>query len=391
MKLCYTICVIDTHNIIIHNLRRSFFFPRFTAGQTHEAGKSGHPGDDGAAPAVAAPERSTHCNVVGARGGRCASRSNNGRRFVAVVRRPDRGGRPKVPDGLPGVRGRGEPVRRPVGRCGRRHQEAFDVASGLVRGQNEVRRGGDRGPAAAAAARTQLPVAAPAAHGPVGGGPAQAECRGSPALVAAVRPRARPVVRAGAAAAAAAAPAARRTSPDERVHRGTRCVVVGHVRFVVVFVVLAAGHRSPDAVRRVLRRARGVVHQFVGRRRGRGRCSSSHRNRRQEPAAGLFDEKAGGVQKTFGRHIGKRSYGHRRRRLDVAQDRLGHRRWPTRDRRRADRCSTRGQTLRPSCRRGPEHVETLVTTPHSGPSLVRLWFVPQCARCITVSEGGGIM
>jgi len=84
------------------------------AGKTHKVGKSGHPGNDCAAPAVVAPE--WQCNQPTTGPGRLP----DGRTVVVLVvdRGLDGGGGAKVPDGLPGVRRRGEPVRRPVGRSG---------------------------------------------------------------------------------------------------------------------------------------------------------------------------------------------------------------------------------------------------------------------------------
>jgi len=107
------------------------------AGKTHKVGKSGHPRNDRTAPAVVAPE--WQCQPTTG-----PDRLSDGRTVVAFVvnRSLNSGGRSKVPDGLPGVRRRGEPVRRPVGRGRRRHQEEADVALGLVRGQNEVHRRG---------------------------------------------------------------------------------------------------------------------------------------------------------------------------------------------------------------------------------------------------------
>jgi len=117
----------------------------FKAGETHETGKGGHPGNDGAASAVVAPKQQRQGLGIH------SSRTIVVVVVVIVVRRGADGcGRPKVPDGIPGVRRRGEPIRRPVGRRGRRHQEAVDVAPGLVRGQNEVR-GVGRGRRAAVA------------------------------------------------------------------------------------------------------------------------------------------------------------------------------------------------------------------------------------------------
>lgn len=132
------------------------------AGQTHQVGKSRHPGDDSGTPQVAAPRRWRS----DAGGGRADDRTSAAVVVVVtgvlvVVRRgPDRRGGAKVPDGLPGVRGRGEPVRRPAGRRGRRHQEAANDTPGLVRGQDEVRRGG-HGQHVAASAPT-APTAPPA-------------------------------------------------------------------------------------------------------------------------------------------------------------------------------------------------------------------------------------
>lgn len=168
------------------------------------------------------------------------------------------------------MRGRGEPVRRPAGRRGRGHQEAADVAPGLLRGQNEVRA------ATAAASAERLPVSAAGAAATGRGGGGADVGRRSPA-------------------------AAGRTAPDERVHGGATRPADGR-------------GRRPAAVR-VLRRAGRVVHQLVGRGRGRRR-----RGRGQERAAvGLLHEEArDGDQETPGRHPGQRSYG--RRLFVVAQD-----------------------------------------------------------------------
>lgn len=260
----------------------------FKAGKTHKVGKSGHSGDDGATPAVVAPEwRPTSDGF--------------GRAAVVVVvvvfvhGGTDGRGRAKVPDGLPRVRGRGESVRRPSGRRGRRHQETAHVAPGLVRGQNEICRGrGHRATAAAAAASTTaataLRVAAAATVRPVD---IQRRC---PTAAVAARPP-----------ESAAVAAAGRPSPDQRVHRSTRPVARARRR-------RALG---------ILRRAGRVIDQFVGRRRSRRRSGSRRRCLLQASAVGLLDEKTGGgvqQQETVGRHTGKRCSYKRRRGLVFTQD-----------------------------------------------------------------------
>jgi len=130
-----TLKYVNIENIII-----------IVAGKTHKVGKSGHPRNDRAAPAVVAPEWQRQPTTG-------HDHLSDGRTVVAFVvnRSLNSGGRSKVPDGLSRMRRRGEPIRRPVGRGRRRHQEEADVAPGLVRGQNEVRRRG-RGHGAATAA-----------------------------------------------------------------------------------------------------------------------------------------------------------------------------------------------------------------------------------------------
>lgn len=294
------------------------FYVSFKAGETHEAGKGRHPGNDGAAPAVVAQKRRRP--TAGARGGRLHGR---GRPvvvlFAVFVGRGAHGGRrAKVPDGVPGVRGRGEPVRRPAGRRGRGHQEAADVAPGLLRGQNEVRAATA---AAAAAAAERPPVSAAGAAATRRGGGGFDVGRRSPA-------------------------AAGRASPGERVHGGATRPANGR-------------GRRPAAVRGVLRRAGRVVHQLVGRRRGR-----RHRGRGSQEwaAVGLLDEEArDGDQETPGRHPGQRSYG--RRPVVVAQDVHRGASVPRRRSGGSDPKTGRRSRSRAARRRsriGPEHVETVV-------------------------------
>lgn len=239
----------------------------FKAGETHEIGKSRHPGNDGAALAVVAQEWRRRPITVGR--GRPDGRGRPVVLSAGVVGRGAHGGgRAKVPNRVPGVRGRGEPVRRPVGRRGRGPQEAADVAPGLLRGQNEV-----RAAAASAAADERSPVSATRAAAATGHGGRGSDVGEQPVA---------PVAAAG------------RTPPGERVHGGAATRGPPH-----------AGRR-PAAVR-VLRRAGRVVHQLVGRRRGGG----GGRARGQErPATRLLDEgraRDGGRvrrQETPGRHSG---------------------------------------------------------------------------------------
>lgn len=229
--------------------------------KTHKVGKSGHPGNDSAAPAVIAPEWQLQPTTG-------LDRLSDGRTVVAFV--IDSGlncsSGSKVPDGLPRVRRRSEPVRRPVGRGGRRNQEEADVAPGLVRGQNEVRRSGrEHGTSPATPTASTLEpqsFAAPSARpsaGPSGSngrgrvGPDAKRSAGSAAVAArrldaSDRPTDRPVVR------PTSTHSESRASADERVHGGTRSAPT-------------TGCRS-DAFR-VLRRTGRVVDQLVGRRHGR--------------------------------------------------------------------------------------------------------------------------
>lgn len=270
------------------------------ASKTHQVGKSGHPGNDRTTPAVVAPKRQCQSTTGSGRlsGGRVA--------VVAFVvdRGLDGGGRAEVSDGLPGVRRRGESVRRPVGRGGRRNQKEADVAFGFVRGQNEVRRRGrghDAPAAAAASTRNtqQQLLVAPSARperGRDGGGsvgrvgPDADRSTGFAAIAdRRLDDSDGPTVRPARIAAES------RTFACERFHGGTRSAPV------------AAGCRGFDAFR-VLRRTGRVVDQLVGRRHGsRGRCSPV-------PAPRFFDEKTRGrlqQQEAPGRYIGKRSYGQR--------------------------------------------------------------------------------
>lgn len=294
----------------------------FKAGKTHEIGKSGHPGDDGAALAVVAPAERRWQSITGR-----DDDDDDGHRWwfrrqpVVVGRGPDGGGRAKVPDGLPRVRGRGEPVRRPAGRRRPRYQEAADVAFGLVRGQNEMRsrRYGFRHGAAAHVRKQLSAVAAPATLRP--GRCSAPDAHERSAAVAPYRGhdrRPRSVGDSGTrhTASTPSTTGGEAFPGDERFYRGAPSP--GPV----------AGRRRPAVVRRVLRRTGRDVDQLVGRRRcRRDRCG------RQESTARFLDEKKDGVvpqQEAPGRHTGKRSYGGRLRRyrhgrggLRLTQNRFG--------------------------------------------------------------------
>lgn len=229
----------------------------FIAGKTHKVGKSGYPGNDCAAPTVVAQKRWRR-QTTG------SDRLSNYRTVVVTVvvidRGFDGGGRAKVPDGLPGVRWRGEPVRRPVGRRGRRHQKEADVAPGLVRGQNEARRRG-RGHGTTATAATvsscqrQLFVAPSirpivSGGGCIGRGRVGPDAERSAAVAIATRRFDTPDQPDRPATHYTTDAAESRLSPDECVHRGTR-------------PAYATGCRRPVAFR-VLRRTGRVVDKLVG-------------------------------------------------------------------------------------------------------------------------------